>query len=179
MMAAFKELHATVLLLLLTLANSFVLPNQHMQLEVYDSAPLVQFPARHSGSLQVEDWVEPAPVSDLIPVVDLASANEAGGEEVKEEEDSNSYILPVSPDKKKKKSKKKKENEAGNHGKTKKQQFKDVLSKVKSKSKKSKPKSKGNTKKSKTGKHKKPKNSEAKEKQKRKKGKQKRKRVEH
>jgi len=45
-----------------TFVNSFVLPNQQMQLEVYDSAPLVQFPARHSGRLEVEDWVDPEPV---------------------------------------------------------------------------------------------------------------------
>merc|ERR1712172_256711 len=57
----------TVLLLLFpTFVNSFVLPNQHMQLEVYDSAPLVQFPARHSGSLQLENWVDPAPVNNKI-----------------------------------------------------------------------------------------------------------------
>jgi len=54
------------LLHLPTLVNSFVLPNQNMQLEVYDSAPLVQFPARHSGSLQLEDWVDPAPVNNKI-----------------------------------------------------------------------------------------------------------------
>ena len=33
-----------------------------MVLKVYDSAPLVQFPARHSGRLEVEDWVDPEPV---------------------------------------------------------------------------------------------------------------------
>jgi len=173
----------TVLHLLLpSFANSFVLPNQHMQLEVYDSAPLVQFPARHSGSLQLEDWVDPAPVSDLIPVVDLAGDAEDVGEpvQVEEEEDSSSYILPVSPEKKrkKKKSKKKKDSEAGNHAKTKKQQFKDVLSKVKTKSKKSgKSKSKKKSKKSKSGKSKKSKKSRAEGKKN--KGKKKTKRVEH
>jgi len=167
-----------LLLFFLTFVNSFVLPNQHMQLEVYDSAPLVQFPARHSGSLQVEDWVFPAPVSDLIPVVDLVGDGEDIGEPIKvqDDEDSSSYILPVSPEKKKrKKSKKKKDSEAGNHAKTKKQQFKDVLSKVKTKSKKSgKSKSKEKSKKSKSGKSKKSKKSRAKGKKKKK-----TKRVEH
>jgi len=167
------------LLHLPTLVNSFVLPNQHMQLEVYDSAPLVQFPARHKGSLQLEDWVDPAQVSDLIPVVDQPRDGEDIGEpvQVQDEEDTSSYILPVSPDKKrkKKKSNKKKDSEVGNHAKTKKQQFKDVLSKVKTKSKKSgKSKSKEKSKKSKSGKSKKSKKSRAKGKKKKK-----TKRVEH
>ena len=42
-------------------------------IQVYDSAPLVQFPARHSGSFQLEDWVEPAQVTkmSIIDIMDV------------------------------------------------------------------------------------------------------------